>query len=335
MDNVICTIGGCTENAIARDWCRTHYQRWYRHGDPLILGPLAGAGIYRISGPTERFYIGSSDDLHRRWRDHRNRLNAGTHHNRALQADWKAHGETAFTFSVIEVIAERGELISAETRWLAAAPAGVLYNVSVDARNPARGLVHTAEARQKMSVAIRAAMTPENIEGKRRRAQGSQNNAAKLDENVVLAICDRLLDGDHPKQVAADLGVVQETIYQIRSGRIWTHLVPAETVTAMMAVRQNPWAAGIRTVTDEHRERFAGVGRANKGRPASEANKAITSARSRGAGNPKAKVTEDQVREIKALLATGSRNKDVAATYGLHPNTVSKIKSGEIWSHVA
>jgi hypothetical protein len=30
-----CSIDGCENTVLARGWCRTHYLRWYKHGDPL------------------------------------------------------------------------------------------------------------------------------------------------------------------------------------------------------------------------------------------------------------------------------------------------------------
>lgn len=30
----ICSIAGCEREAVARGWCRRHYRRWHRHGDP-------------------------------------------------------------------------------------------------------------------------------------------------------------------------------------------------------------------------------------------------------------------------------------------------------------
>lgn len=30
-----CTIDGCASRHLARSWCRKHYQRWQRHGDPV------------------------------------------------------------------------------------------------------------------------------------------------------------------------------------------------------------------------------------------------------------------------------------------------------------
>lgn len=33
-----CSIGTCTGKAAARGWCRKHYARWWRHGDPEHVG---------------------------------------------------------------------------------------------------------------------------------------------------------------------------------------------------------------------------------------------------------------------------------------------------------
>lgn len=36
-DKPVCKIPDCCKAAIKRGWCSTHYQRWYKHGDPLVL----------------------------------------------------------------------------------------------------------------------------------------------------------------------------------------------------------------------------------------------------------------------------------------------------------
>lgn len=33
----VCTIDGCGRSSRYRGWCKTHYGRWWRHGDPLAL----------------------------------------------------------------------------------------------------------------------------------------------------------------------------------------------------------------------------------------------------------------------------------------------------------
>lgn len=39
-----CQIDGCDSRSLARGWCSKHYQRWKRHGDPLVT-------MRRESGP--------------------------------------------------------------------------------------------------------------------------------------------------------------------------------------------------------------------------------------------------------------------------------------------
>lgn len=37
-----CSIEGCNRQHLARGWCRAHYLRWFRHGDPLAGGTPYG-----------------------------------------------------------------------------------------------------------------------------------------------------------------------------------------------------------------------------------------------------------------------------------------------------
>lgn len=118
-------------------------------------------GVYLITDP-DRVYVDSSDDIPRRWKTHRSLLRGGRHHNYRLQAAWDEHGEAAFTFEAIEPVEDANGLIPAEQRHLnAALAAGPVYNLALDVTSPARGLTQTAEARIKMSVAIKASLTPQ------------------------------------------------------------------------------------------------------------------------------------------------------------------------------
>jgi hypothetical protein len=49
---------------------------------------------------------------------------------------------------------------------------------------------------------------------------------------------------------------------------------------------------------------------------------------------PMAKITEEQARQIKALLARGYRQCDIAQDFGVSRNLVSEIKLGKTWTHV-
>lgn len=51
----------------------------------------------------------------------------------------------------------------------------------------------------------------------------------------------------------------------------------------------------------------------------------------RGERNPRAKLTEETVREIRRLLNRGVPGGRVATEFGISPATVSEIKSGRLW----
>ncbi len=39
-----CVVPGCDRVHKAHGYCRTHYRRWQRHGDPLVDVPVSGSG---------------------------------------------------------------------------------------------------------------------------------------------------------------------------------------------------------------------------------------------------------------------------------------------------
>ena len=54
----------------------------------------------------------------------------------------------------------------------------------------------------------------------------------------------------------------------------------------------------------------------------------------RGSANVGAKLTEDQVRDIRRRIRGGESNPDIAKIYGVARNTVSQIRTGASWSHI-
>ncbi|USK99894.1 hypothetical protein [Bacillus tropicus] len=53
-----------------------------------------------------------------------------------------------------------------------------------------------------------------------------------------------------------------------------------------------------------------------------------------GAGNHKAKITEDEAKKIKILLNKGVKQTEIAAIFGVSKYLISDIKRGKTWSHV-
>ena len=60
-------------------------------------------GVYMIKCLINgKVYIGKSNDVKRRWREHKSRLKRNNHENEKLQYDWNEYGEDNFEFKLIE-----------------------------------------------------------------------------------------------------------------------------------------------------------------------------------------------------------------------------------------
>ena len=76
-------------------------------------------GIYKITNKNNgKFYIGSSNNIIRRWRKHKRLLNNQKHPNIILQNSWNKHGSNNFIFEVIEILFDINNLISREQYYL-------------------------------------------------------------------------------------------------------------------------------------------------------------------------------------------------------------------------
>lgn len=100
------------------------------------------------------FYVGSAVDTRVRFQAHRRSLRKGNHHCQHLQRAWNKHGEDCFKFEIVEPVVERSDLLLVEDRWLAEHHGKPhCYNVGRNTLVPFMGLVHTDEAKEKMSLA--------------------------------------------------------------------------------------------------------------------------------------------------------------------------------------
>jgi group I intron endonuclease len=66
---------------------------------------MNNSGVYKITNiKTGRFYIGSTNNINKRWADHRRNLTNNTHDNPKLQHAWNFYGLENFMFELIEEI---------------------------------------------------------------------------------------------------------------------------------------------------------------------------------------------------------------------------------------
>ena len=107
--------------------------------------------IYKIENTiTNDFYIGSAVNyVYRKW-THLKRLRENKHHNAILQNSWNKHGEFVFSFSIIEEISDKEQLVKREQYWIDTL--NPRYNICRIAGSPL-GIKHSNEARLHMSIA--------------------------------------------------------------------------------------------------------------------------------------------------------------------------------------
>jgi group I intron endonuclease len=75
-------------------------------------------GVYEITNVVNgKHYFGSSNNIKRRWIDHKKRLRHNTHDNCYLQRSWNKHGEKSFIFSIVEVCNE-SDLLTTEQKYI-------------------------------------------------------------------------------------------------------------------------------------------------------------------------------------------------------------------------
>lgn len=87
-------------------------------------------GIYRIRNIiNEKCYYGSSKNIEKRWKQHKNKLISKKHENCVLQQAWNKYGEDKFIFEIIEECSIT-ELLDFEQMYLNLNPA---YNIGLKA----------------------------------------------------------------------------------------------------------------------------------------------------------------------------------------------------------
>lgn len=109
------------------------------------------SGIYVIRNKVnDKVYIGSSQDIHKRFGSHRGDLKRGNHRNDHLQKAWNKYGEKYFEFKILERCNVE-ILIEREQHYLDVTDKKVVYNISRHADSAMRGLHHSDETKALLS----------------------------------------------------------------------------------------------------------------------------------------------------------------------------------------
>lgn len=107
------------------------------------------SGVYRISSPDGECYIGSSENIWKRWLGHQTMLRRGNHRSKTLQAATQLSGLESFRFEIL-LICEKDHLLFYEQRALDAFRPR--HNSSPTAGST-KGIEATDETRAKLAAA--------------------------------------------------------------------------------------------------------------------------------------------------------------------------------------
>jgi group I intron endonuclease len=80
---------------------------------------MDNSGIYQIRNIVNgKLYIGSTQNIETRWRQHQRALKVEKHCNKYLQHAWIAYGKSNFKFEILEEVNDKSKLISKEQYYL-------------------------------------------------------------------------------------------------------------------------------------------------------------------------------------------------------------------------
>lgn len=110
------------------------------------------SGIYIIINTKNgKVYIGQAQDIRKRWMHHKSELNRNCHMNLHLQAAWNKYGGDSFKFQKLEYCSTE-QLNEREQHYIDIyMPKGMCYNKAKDVVAPMRGIIASAETRNKIS----------------------------------------------------------------------------------------------------------------------------------------------------------------------------------------
>lgn len=191
---------------------------------------LSFKGVYQITNiVNDKIYVGSTTDSFRqRFSSHKSLLRRHIHPNIHLQRSWDKHGESNFTFTILECIDDSSKIIEREQYYIdelkphynisptAGNTSGVPCSNKTKAKlsellsgenNPMYGKQHSKESRNAMSKSRKGRFTAEN------------HPRSKLTQELVDKIRLMISDKISYQKIADLLGIHKTTVYRIANNK--------------------------------------------------------------------------------------------------------------------
>jgi len=201
------------------------------------------SGIYIIENLSNgKRYVGSSKEVHKRWRKHRGDLKNNRHGNSHLQSSWNKYGENNFKFFILEeceenLLIEReekainelkpeynkttfsgGRQIKSESHKLKLALANVGKKATEETKLKMslkrKGIKFSEEHKKRISENNYRKAHPESL-------MGDKNPSAKLSWESVRQIRKLYESGETSKEIATKFNICLASVSNIAAGRSW------------------------------------------------------------------------------------------------------------------
>lgn len=227
---------------------------------------LNQSGIYTITSPSGKQYVGSAANFRRRWKKHRVELKTGNHHNKPLGAAFKKYGLEKLTFSVLLVCSKQDLLLFEQRAIDVLLPA---YNMCKVAGS-CLGRVHSQETRAKIALSNTGkTWTPEQRAAFRAARVGHKHSAEHRAKISKLHLGRKRPMSTRMKISAAHLGRKHSETHRANNSAAQTGKIMAQAVREKISIslkgreRSAEWCANIsasqrgRIFSDEHRENLS------------------------------------------------------------------------------
>jgi group I intron endonuclease len=186
--------------------------------------------IYQIRNKiNNKLYIGSTNNVRKRWNNHRSKLNNKRHENSYLQAAWDKYGEENFEFSILEQVTDQNR-IEKEIFYLQETKSyerNIGYNFDKNPidksgkNNPFYGKTHSKQTKEKLKII--AHNRSEELKKKMgEKNKGDKHPRSKLDWNKVRIIRLLYFQGEETyRSLSLKFNVARSTIQAIVEKKSW------------------------------------------------------------------------------------------------------------------
>lgn len=259
----------------------------------------------------------------------------------------RKHGKENIRMELLEQPQDPADLDDLEVKWIAAlntfkgglnvcaggkSITGYVHTEETKAKMALR--VYSEETRAKMSASAKKRSIPELARIRRRELQGVKHHGATATEEEIRDIKEALWNGESVNQVAERCGRTPSYISHISTDRKWWSVPWPIGPRREPPTRELIAAAGRgRTHSQETKKQVAETAKAFY---ATEEGKAAAAKRARpGSSNSQAIMTEDTVRQMRALHAAGGITyRALGKQFGVTDGAASGICRRKTWKHV-